>query len=179
AKAPIAIVDTGVDVTHPELASGTILRARCFVTYPATAAQTSGPYVTDTDGHGTNVAGIAAARSNNAFGFASTSYDAKILAYRIFPADPSSGCEGSSSPQCESDTADEAAAINDATANGAKVINLSLGSAPPCSTNDPEYAAVENAIAHNVVVVAAAGNGTTGGLAENVLDCPAADPGVI
>jgi serine protease len=97
-----------------------------------------------------------------------------MLAYRVFPSDPSGGCENSTSPQCESNTLDEAAAINDAVAHGAKVINLSLGAAGPCSSGDVEYQAVEKAIANNVVVVAAAGNES-----KSSLDCPAADPGVI
>jgi serine protease len=108
-------------------------------------------------------------------GFASPAFAAHILAYRIFPTEPTSGCSGSDQPaQCESNTFDEATAINDAVANGAKVVNLSLGAGGPCSSSDPEYKAVENAIAHNVVVVAAAGNES-----KASLDCPAADPGVI
>lgn len=177
--APIAIVDTGVDVTHPDLGGGKIIRTECFVTYPSNTPQTTGPYVTDTDGHGTDVAGIADADTNNAFGFAGTAYDAPMLAYRIFPSDPSGGCQGSTSTQCESNTVDEASAINDAVAHGAKVINLSLGGSPPCDTTDPEYTAVENAISSGVVVVAAAGNGNSQGVGQSTLDCPAADPGVI
>lgn len=172
--AKIAIVDTGVDVTHPELTGGKIVRTRCFVTYPSSGTQSTSTFVTDTDGHGTDVAGIADADTDNGLGFASVAFGAPLLAYRIFPTDPSGGCENSKSAQCETNTLDESTAINDAVTNGAKVINLSLGSTGPCSTNDPEYKAVENAIAHNVVVVAAAGNESTASL-----DCPAADPGVI
>jgi serine protease len=131
--------------------------------------------VTDTDGHGTDVAGIADANTNNGVGFASIGFNAPLLAYRIFPSDPSGGCEGDNPPaQCSSNTLDESSAINDAVAHGAKVINLSLGASPPCSSADAEYQAVEHAIASGVVVVAAAGNETQG-----ALDCPAADPGVI
>lgn len=172
--APIAIVDTGVDVGHPDLSGGKIIRTQCFVTYPSSASQSNSSFVTDTDGHGTNVAGIADANTGNGFGFASPAFDAPMLAYRIFPTDPSGGCEGSTNAQCESNTFDEASAINDAVAHGAKVINLSLGSTGPCSSSDPEYKAIENAIANNVVVVAAAGNESAA-----ALDCPAADPGVI
>jgi subtilisin family serine protease len=172
--APIAIIDTGVDLTHPELTGGKVTRAECFITYPNGTAQTTGTFVTDTDGHGTDVAGIADADTNNGLGFASAGFGAPLLAYRIFPSDPSGGCENSKNPQCGANTVDEASAINDAVAHGAKVINLSLGSGGPCDPSDPEYKAVENAISNNVVVVAAAGN-------ESVpsLDCPAADPGVI
>lgn len=185
--APIAIIDTGVDVTHPELitpagvSAPKIARTQCFVTYPSSSAQTTGPYVTDTDGHGTNVAGIADGDANNNFAFASVAFDASLLAYRIFPSTPASGCDVQNPPaQCEASSADEASAINDAVAHGAKVINLSLGANPPCSSGDPEYIAVENAIAHGVVVVAAAGNGSGNpAVGQPYLDCPAADPGVI
>lgn len=181
--APIAVVDTGVDLSHPELGGGRVIRAQCYVTYPSNSAQTTGQYVTDTDGHGTNVAGIADAFSNNAFGFTGTAYNAPLLAYRIFPSDPPGGCDVPPGqpvpPQCNSDTVDEASAINDAVQHGAKVINLSLGGDPPCNTGDPEYIAVENAIKAGVVVVAAAGNGSSTGNGYSYLDCPAADPGVI
>jgi Subtilase family len=175
AGAPIAIVDTGVDVTHPELSGGKIIRTECFVSYPNAGSQTTGTFVTDTDGHGTDVAGIADANTGNGLGFASPAFGAPMLAYRIFPTTPSGGCEGSNPPaQCDSNTLDEASAIDDAVAHGAKVINLSLGAAPPCPTNDAEYQAVESAISKGVVVVAAAGNES-----KSALDCPAADPGVI
>lgn len=178
--APIAIVDTGADLWHPELGGSHVIRTECFVTYPTNAAQTTGTYVTDTDGHGTNVAGIADAFTNNGFAFAGTADNEKLMVYRIFPTDPAGGCDTQNPPdQCNSDTVDEASAINDAVGHGAKVINLSLGGSPPCSQTDPEYAAVENAIRSGVVVVAAAGNGDASGKGYSYLDCPAADPGVI
>lgn len=179
--AKIAVVDTGVDVSIKEMTGARIVRTRCFVTYPSGTAQTTGSYVTDTDGHGTNVSGIADSFTNNAFGFAGVAYDAPLMAYRIFPSDPSTGCEGSSSNQCSATSFDEASAINDAVANGARVINLSLGgdSGGTCDASDPEYTAVEAAIAAKVVVVAAAGNGDKSGNGLSHLDCPAADPGVI
>ncbi len=182
--APIAVIDTGVDVTHPELRGGKITRQYCYVTYPSSAAQSSGPYAVDTDGHGTNVAGITDADTNNSFGFAGVAFDAPLLAYRIFPSTPSGGCENSKSAQCSTTDVDEASAINDAVAHGAKVINLSLGSGGPLSecSDSVEENAVEAAIARGVAVVAAAGNGkqVNGvGVGQNYLDCPAAYPGVI
>lgn len=179
--AAIAIIDTGVDVTHPDLQGGRIIRQHCFVTYPGNTS-TSGSFAIDTDGHGTNVAGIADADTNNAFGFAGVAYDAPLLAYRIFPTTPSGGCEGSTSAQCSTTDVDEADAINDAVAHGAKVINLSLGAAGPLSNckDTIEENAVEAAIQHGVVVVAASGNGNSaGGAGVASLDCPAAYPGVI
>ena len=174
--APIAIIDTGVDVKHPDL-SGRVTYARCFVTFPTSAAQTTGQFVTDLDGHGTNVAGISDADTNNSFGFAGAAFNAPLLAFRIFPSPPSGGCPpGSKNPQCETTDVDEVSAINDAVAHGAHVINLSLGSDGPLSNckDTIEENAIESAISHGVVVVAAAGNE-----AANHLDCPAAYPGVI
>jgi serine protease len=170
--ATIAVIDSGVDITHPELSGGKITRTKCYVTFPAGSQQTTSSFVTDTDGHGTNVSGIADANTNNALGFAGVAFSAPLMAYRIFPTTPSGGCSDSSNPQCSTSTADEASAINDAVDHGAKVINLSIGG--QCVTGDPEFQAVENAISHGVVVVAAAGNESNG-----QLDCPAADPGVI
>ena len=83
--AAIAVIDTGVDATHKELSGGKIIRQACFVTFPTNAAQTTGSFATDTDGHGTNVAGIADADTNNDFGYAGVAFDAPLLAYRIFP----------------------------------------------------------------------------------------------
>lgn len=172
--AAIAVIDTGVDVTHPDLKGGRIVRQFCYVTY--NGSTTSGGFAVDTDGHGTNVAGIADADTNNGLGFAGVAYDAPLLAYRIFPTTPSGGCEGSTSAQCSTTDVDEASAINDAVAHGAKVINLSLGATGPLSNckDSVEENAIEAAIQHGVVVVAAAGNESTASL-----DCPAAYPGVI
>ena len=175
--APIAVIDTGVDVTHPDLAGGKIIRQACFVTFPTTAAQTTSGFAIDTDGHGTNVAGIADADTNNSFGFAGVAFDAPLLAYRIFPTTPAGGCEVSSPPaQCDTTNVDEVSAINDAVSHGAKVINLSLGANGPLSKcqDSLEENAIESAISHGVVVVAAAGNESA-----NSLDCPGAYPGVI
>jgi subtilisin family serine protease len=174
--APIAVIDTGVDVSHPDL-SGKVTYSRCFITFPTTASQTTGTIVTDKDGHGTNVAGIADADTNNSFGFSGVAFSAPMLAFRIFPSPPSGGCNpGSTNTQCETTDVDEVSAIKDAVAHGARVINLSLGSDGPLSNcNDSiERDAIENAISKGVVVVAAAGNESA-----NHLDCPAAYPGVV
>lgn len=176
--APIAVIDTGVDVTQLELTGGKIVRTQCYVTYPSGTAQTSGPYITDMDGHGTDIAGIADADTNNGLLVAGAGWSAPLLAYRIFPSPPSAGCEGSTSSQCSTSDVDEVSAINDAVAHGAKVINLSLGADPPC-TDSIESTAVESAISSGVVVVAAAGNGNSAGTGQNQLDCPASYPGVI
>jgi subtilisin family serine protease len=178
ASIPIAIVDTGADMMHPDLTGAKIVYAESDVngvtTVGAAAAQ-------DVDGHGTNVAGIAAADTNNAFGFAGIGYNTSLQIYKVF-ADDSAG-NGYAASAAGSDVA---LGIYDAIANGARVINLSLGSCNAQGFDTTQQAAVESAIAHGVVVVAAAGNERTGASANplcagnnSTLDFPAAFDGVI
>lgn len=172
----IAIIDTGGDASHPELQSKIKLQ-RCFVTNLSNV-QSTGNFATDGDGHGTDVAGIAAAASNNAIGFTGVGGNALIYAYRVFPT-PDDSCANSSSnsPQCSSDTNDIAAAINDAVAQGAKVISMSLGGGS-CNagvdTDAAENAAVHAAVVAGVIVIAASGNSGGGNV-----DAPGCVTGVI
>jgi Subtilase family len=176
----IAIIDTGEDTHHPELASK-ITYQKCFITNEAGTAQSTSNFTSDEDGHGTDVSGIAAADTGNGFGFAGVGGNAVIYGYRVFPTpDDSCSNENSTDPQCSSDTADIASAINDAVAQGVNIISMSLGGSTCTSTgvdSDPtEGAAVANAIAKNIIVVAASGNsGTT----TSGVSAPGCDTGVI
>ena len=138
----VAIVDSGIDVAHPDLASR-IARARSFV----------GGTVADTQGHGTFVAGEIAAAVNNAEGIAGIGFPAQLLVAKVVRADGTISLEA------------EATAIRWAVDQGARVINLSLGglrdprtrpatrtrrSRRPRSTTRPRRASC---------VVAAVGNG--------------------
>src|SRR3954468_24868969 len=108
-SATIAIVDTGVDLNHPDLA-GKLLPGADFV-----SDETCTPGAQDLNGHGTHVAGIAAASTNNGIGVAGTAPNAKILPVRVLD---SSG----------SGTGDDIVkGIEWAADQGAQVINLSIG----------------------------------------------------
>jgi serine protease len=145
ARAPVyvAVIDSGVDATHPELAPR-IEAAQSFVdNFPRRDAQ----------GHGTFVAGLIAAETNNAQGIAGIGFPVKLLVAKVVRPD------GTISPEAE------AKAIQWAVDNGAQVINLSLG-----GTRDPqqpgrdtfsqlEASAIDYAVENGVVVVAAVGNG--------------------
>jgi hypothetical protein len=167
----IAIIDTGIDTTHPDL-QGKIVYTALF--NGGSGAKT-GTSITDQDGHGTDVSGIAAADTNNSFGFSGAGYNAQLIGERVFPTPDAQGCPGGDqSPLCSASTADIAAAVTDAVNNGAKVINLSLGGSCLGGDSPDEGQAIANAIADGTVVVAAAGNeGATS------LDAPGCDPGVI
>jgi subtilisin family serine protease len=174
----LAVIDTGEDSTHPELASKVVYQ-RCFITNASGSAQSTSDFSTDPDGHGTDVSGIAAADTNNALGFTGDGGNISVYAYRVFPT-PDDTCESnpsSSDPQCGADDVDIASALEDAVAQHVSVINLSLGGGG-CSSgtdDDPvEGDAIADAIAANIIVVAASGN--SGG---SPLQAPACDTGVI
>jgi subtilisin family serine protease len=179
----LAIIDTGEDVTHPEVAKASIARTECFITNVAGTAQSTGTFVTDGFGHGTDVTGIAVANPNNGYGFVGDGGNVSLMLYRVFPT-PDDTCASPDSsaaandPQCGADDTDIVSAIDDAVAHGANVISMSLGgnpcTAPGVDPDTLEGAAVANAIASSVIVVAASGN--SGG--EGV-SAPACDASVI
>jgi hypothetical protein len=179
----LAVIDTGQDTLHPDLAAN-IVYQKCFITNEAGTAQSTSSFSTDPQGHGTDVTGIAGAVTNpganaTSQGFAGAGGNIGLMAYRVFPTpDDNCGNPNSNDNQCGADTADIASAIDDAVANGAKVISLSLGgtscSSPGVDSDPTEGAAVASAIASNVVVVAAAGNESA-----SSIDAPGCDTGVI
>ncbi|MBH9965276.1 S8 family peptidase [Rossellomorea oryzaecorticis] len=130
----IAVLDTGVDYNHPDL-DGKTIRGYDFVD--------NDYYPMDLNGHGTHVAGTAAAETNNGTGVAGMSPNTKILAVRVLDANGSGSL------------ADIADGIRYAADQGAEVINMSLGC--DCSTPTLE-SAVNYAWNKGSVIVAAAGN---------------------
>ncbi|UCE21699.1 MAG: S8 family serine peptidase [Candidatus Aminicenantes bacterium] len=135
----IAILDTGVDFGHPDLDDKLLMNGYDFVN------DDSDP--TDDHYHGTFVAGIAAAETNNDEGIAGVAWNCKILPIKI--ADNTGWV----------DVATEILGIERAVQSGAHVINLSIagpGSSPP------ERDAIRNAYNNGIVVVAAAGNSGAG-----------------
>jgi subtilisin family serine protease len=145
AGAIVAVVDTGVDLQHPDLQSK-LVAGRDFVADGEDCP--AGPQ--DENGHGTHVAGIAAAVTNNGIGVAGVAPDAQIMPVRVLDA------EGSGSNE------DVAAGITWAADNGADVINLSLGELPVVGQLPPLNEDIEAAVTHawdrGSLVVAAAGN---------------------
>ena len=141
----VAVIDTGLDVDHPEFAGRVVWKQNFF-----DPGEQGSDNVFDDSGHGTAVAGIIAARGNNNVGIAGMAWDVRIMAFRA--------CGG---PDLQCSIVDEVMAIDSAVAHGADVINLSLGGK---GTNSIETAAVKAAYDAGVVMVAASGNGNPGQL---------------
>lgn len=129
----IAVLDTGVDLDHPDLA-GHLLPGFDYVDDDANPQ--------DTEGHGTHVMGIANALTDNGVGVAGVAWDAQTLPVRII------GPYGASSW-------DIAQGLSYAADQGAQVVNMSLGGP---GWVQMERDAVNYARAREVVIVAAAGN---------------------
>ncbi|MZP31085.1 S8 family serine peptidase [Heliobacterium undosum] len=160
----LAVVDSGVDVNHPDLA-GRVLASEGmnFVSLPKPdGSPYSDPHdLTDEMGHGTFVSSVAAAVNANGMGIAGVSGPANVL---ILPVKVM-GAEGGT-------VYDTALGIRYAADHGAAVINLSL-------ETDEESKVLAEAVHYarkqGALVVAAAGNGGTD--ADRVY--PAAYPGVL
>jgi subtilisin family serine protease len=139
---PVAVIDSGVDASHPEIAPQ-ILDAQSFV---------GGSARVDTLGHGTFVAGLIGAGVDNGIGIAGLAPSAQLLVAKVVTKSRTIPVEA------------EAKAIRWAVDNGARVINMSLGGVrDPLDPDRDTYSrleadAVAYAISNGVVVVAAVGN---------------------
>ena len=160
----VAVLDSGVDPNNPDLQGKIVAQHNICATDP----QCGDTNNNDDAGHGTHVSGILAADTNNGTGVASLGWNVKLDEYKVLNSTGGGN------------TADVATAIYEAVAAGDRVINMSLANyscqADPtdCGPDPDEQTAVEYAIAHNVVVVAAAGND---GFASAAY--PASYPGVL
>lgn len=131
----VAVLDSGVDLDHEDISSQVIARANFS---GATSAD-------DIYGHGTHMTGTIAAKEGNGLGVAGVCPQCSILAGKVLD----NNGVGSSSGLANG--------INWAVANGARVINMSLG----VRASRTLEAAVNNAWSKGVVLVAAAGNGNS------------------
>ncbi|WP_134683481.1 S8 family serine peptidase [Brevibacillus migulae] len=132
----VAVIDTGIDPDHPDLA-GRIIDGYDYVEHDTVPD--------DENGHGTHVSGIIAALTDNSLGVSGLTGKADV---RIIPLKILDG-EGNGT------VSNEVKAIYDAVDMGASVINLSLGAS---LSSKAEHDAIRYAAEKGVLVVAAAGN---------------------
>ena len=157
----VAVVDSGVDLTHPDLQTNLVVYTDAdFVEpegncvgpkKPGRTCVQDGPQ--DENGHGTHVAGIVGAVTNNGLGVAGVAPSARILPVRVLDEENSG------------DVDHIAAGIHYAADHGADVINLSLGwpsgygeAIGALGSLDPIYDALDYAWSRGSVVIVAAGN---------------------
>lgn len=177
----VAVIDTGVDVSHPDLRDNIWVNRREIL--GDGIDNDNNGFIDDINGwdfiennndplpkfdeyclglktclkeailHGTLVAGVIAAMGNNNLGVTGMSWNVKIMPLRVLNENGSG------------ETNDVVRAINYAVANGASIINLSFVG----DTYDPALeGAIERAYANGALVIAAAGNENTNGRSLNL-----------
>lgn len=140
----VAVLDTGVEATHPDLVGRLV---------PGWNFYNNNGDTSDTIGHGTSVAGVIGAGSNNAQGVASVAWNVKIMPLRV--TDSSANCT----------TSTMATAITYAADHGARVANASFS---PLETSSTVCSAADYLYKKGGLLVVAAGNlGTTLSTADN------------
>lgn len=138
----IAVIDSGVDVTRPHLRGGAVIAG------PDVLGPPGGPSTKDCIGHGTGVAAILAGHPVGGSPFAGVAPAARVLSIRAVE-------KGSSREADRGGPAQIVRALQAAVQAHARVINISAGN----QSDDPALrAAVTDALQHDVVIVAAAGN---------------------
>lgn len=159
----VAVIDTGVDTTNPQLKAAVDTKAGAdLLSKPKDAdkGQTA-----DVVGHGTKVAGIIAARPLPGTGFVGLAPESTIISIR----------QNDEKGTGTSKTL--AIGIKKAIADGADVINISQDTTRPLSADSDLELAVRDALDHDIVVVASAGNDGMDGSTKRTY--PAAYPGVL
>ena len=135
----IGIIDTGIDYMHPDLGGAKFPNAKVVGGYDF-ADDDKNP--TDSQGHGTHVAGIAAADGK----VQGVAPKAKLYAYKVFSDLGGGAADG-----------DIIAALDRSVQDHCTVVNMSLGMSGG-TADTPENEAINNAVKAGVVVVAATGN---------------------
>lgn len=135
----IGIIDTGIDYMHPDLGGARFPSTKVVGGYDFADDDTD---PMDNQGHGTHVAGVAAADGK----VQGVAPKAKLYAYKVFSDQGGGAADG-----------DIIAALDRSVRDHCTVVNLSLGM-PGGTADTPENEAINNAVKAGVVVVAATGN---------------------
>lgn len=178
----VAVVDSGVDSSHPDLAG----KFASLVDCSGTACQEK-TTLTDTASHGTHVSGLVGAATNNTQGMAGAGYNTKIMAIKLMDAAGNMTVDNFVN------------ALKWAADHGARVINMSLGQVAE-NLDTASIGLINDAVSYawgkGALLVAAAGNcggntqgneacaivndqGTVTGYATNSKNYPAASVNVL
>jgi subtilisin family serine protease len=181
ASVVVAVIDTGIDLDHPELAAllvpGTDMVDLGPAPTPPPGFHFEGDFMgRDSDpqdevGHGTHVAGTIACASNNGTGVAGVTWNCRLMPVKVLTR-----MVNNANPldvRGVGSAADIAAGIRFAVDHGARVLNLSLGGTVDTLV---ERDAIAYAISQGAVIVAAMGNAFGSG---NPTSFPGAYPDVV
>ncbi len=154
----VAVIDTGIDYTHPDLEKRVILGPNYTFSKKWYEFGKKDPGPIDDNAHGTHCAGIIGATADNRVGIAGVAPGVKLMAVKVLDANGAGTDFGVMK------------GIAYAITHGAKIVSLSLGSAGASSVEREFFEAATDA---GALLVAAAGNEADG------VGFPAAYPGVV
>ncbi|PKM97202.1 MAG: hypothetical protein CVU79_09515 [Elusimicrobia bacterium HGW-Elusimicrobia-3] len=162
-RVTVAVIDTGIDGAHPELAGKLSGTSRAFTPVASPVVSDDQP-PTAACNHATRVAGAAAAASDNSAGVAGISWGARLISMKVFSdAGCTEACADAAGPfSCSTDEGAIAAAVSELIPQhntpelGKVVINISLGSPGGCSPG--LQTALNAAAGAGLMIFAAAGN---------------------
>ncbi len=165
----VCVIDTGIDAAHADLNEGQVIGWKDYV-----GGRTS-PY--DDHGHGTHVAGIVAGQGDANSAYRGSAHGASLVGVKVLGADGS----GSTTNIINGVNF----CVNNKTAYGVRIINMSLGSSGSSDGTDSLSTAVNNAFDKGILPVVAAGNagpaaytiGSPAAAAKALTVCSLADPG--
>ena len=151
-KVTVASLDLGCDVTHPDLKANVVDPYNSYNALYGGSVSDVKSYSSDftSRNHGTHVAGIIAATTNNGIGVSGVSYNANIMPVKVVNA----------SNLATTDSLIKAYdfCISKRTSRNLRVINLSMGMCATIKTDDALLKKVDEAYAKGIVTVASAGN---------------------
>ena len=176
-KVTVAILDSGLNMSHPDIAGTSVVGQASYLNDNDVAL--SGPNtrvqdMTDKYGHGTHVAGIIAATTNNSTGVSGVSYNARIMPVKVIKSD------GKTNMGLVTKGLQYIA--NNATTNNVKVVNISIGSARNQAMEGDTGAfqkALDTLHDKGILVVYAAGNYGSSGAYDSFPCDSDNDPGSI
>jgi subtilisin family serine protease len=161
-RVTIAIVDSGIDSTQPDLTSK-LTNTQSYIFDQGTGAASLNNPPTPACNHATRVAGVAAATSDNASQVAGMSWGAQLVSFKIFrDVDCNSDCSDASFSGCVANdpaiigAINRAVAIQNTSSYGRVVVNMSLGGTGGCA--GAVQSAITTAVNAGVVIIAATGN---------------------
>ncbi len=175
----IAVIDTGIFLSHPELAANLTSDGYDFISSPTTSNDGDGidnnpndpgdeDAIASSSFHGTHVAGTIAAVSNNNSGVSGIAWNARILPIRVLGKNGGTDYDLIQGMRYAAGLSNDSGTIPDTPAD---ILNLSL--AAPGSSQSLQNT-INDIIAEGIIIVAAAGNENT-----STLSYPASNNGVV
>lgn len=147
----VAIIDTGIEVAHSDIGYGSDTYSNVSLTEGANYTNVANTHISPVNSHGTRVAGIIGAKTNDSLGIAGITGGNNSSGVTMIPYCVTNGEQISNT--------NVRTAIYDAIDAGVKVINMSLRLSEDAATN----ACIEYAYNHNVCIVCSAGNNENSG----------------